>query len=80
LLAYDPAAAKERWRIPIAGAFNSGTLSTAGNLVFAGSGDGHLMAFSADKGEKLWDVRINGGMAQPLNDIGGAGEWSRVHV
>jgi quinohemoprotein ethanol dehydrogenase len=66
LLAWDPVANKERWRLPVQGAFNSGTLSTAGNLVFTGSGDGFFRAYSADKGEKLWEVRITGGFAQPV--------------
>jgi quinohemoprotein ethanol dehydrogenase len=69
LLAWDPVAAKERWRVALPGAFNSGTLSTAGNLVFAGSGDGRYMAFSADKGEKLWEARIHSGMAQPVTYV-----------
>ncbi|MEJ7618340.1 MAG: PQQ-binding-like beta-propeller repeat protein [Pyrinomonadaceae bacterium] len=32
----------------------AGTLSTAGNLVFAGDLDGHLMAFDARTGKELW--------------------------
>jgi alcohol dehydrogenase (cytochrome c) len=32
----------------------AGTLSTAGNLVFAGDEDGYLMAFNATTGELLW--------------------------
>lgn len=63
LLAWDPVTQKERWR---AAAWNGGgTMTTAGNLVFAASADGHFGAFSADKGEKLWDVKLFPGFANP---------------
>jgi quinohemoprotein ethanol dehydrogenase len=45
---------------------NGGTLSTAGNLVFQGTADGRLIAYSADKGEKLWQAALGVGvMAAP---------------
>jgi quinohemoprotein ethanol dehydrogenase len=65
LVAWDPVANKERWRIPQQGAFNSGTLTTAGNLVFAGAGDRKLRAYSADKGEMLWEVEVANGFSNP---------------
>ena len=43
----------------------SGTVTTAGGLVFAASDDGEFKAFSADKGEKLWSVKLQPGMANP---------------
>jgi hypothetical protein len=42
-----------------------GTVTTAGNLVFAASGVGEFVAFSADKGEKLWSVKLQPGLANP---------------
>lgn len=42
-----------------------GTVTTAGNLVFAASAGGDLVAFSADKGEKLWSVKLLPGLANP---------------
>ncbi|HMA11140.1 MAG TPA: PQQ-dependent dehydrogenase, methanol/ethanol family [Steroidobacteraceae bacterium] len=66
LLAWDPAAGKPRWRIKHQGATGGGTLTTAGNLLFQGLSDGRLVAYSADKGEKLWEVQLgNGVMAAP---------------
>jgi len=66
LLAWDPVAAKPRWRVPYPNATGGGTLTTAGNLVFQGVSDGRLVAYSADKGEKLWDAQLgNGVMAAP---------------
>ncbi|HEX5046800.1 MAG TPA: PQQ-dependent dehydrogenase, methanol/ethanol family [Gammaproteobacteria bacterium] len=66
LLAWDPVAAKPRWRVPYPSATGGGTLTTAGNLVFQGVSDGRLVAYSADKGEKLWEAQLgNGVMAAP---------------
>jgi mono/diheme cytochrome c family protein len=70
LLAWDPVAGKPRWRVRHVGATGGGTLTTAGNLVFQGLSDGRLIAYSANMGEKLWEVQLgNGIMAAP-------GTWS----
>ncbi len=65
LKAWDPIAQKARWTVPFAGGFTGGVLATAGNLVFAAS-DGRLIAFSADKGDKLWEAPIAPGIATPM--------------
>jgi quinohemoprotein ethanol dehydrogenase len=66
LLAWDPVAAKPRWRIKHEGTTGGGTLTTAGNLVFQGLSDGRFVAYTADTGKKLWDVQLgNGIMAAP---------------
>lgn len=67
LLAWDPVAQKERWRIPYIVMWNGGTLTTAGNLVFQGTADGRFVAYSADKGAKLWEVSVGTGViASPV--------------
>jgi len=43
-----------------------GTLSTATNLVFHGSNDGTFIAYTADKGEKLWSVQLAAGFDNPI--------------
>ena len=45
-----------------------GTVTTAGNLVFQVIPDGHFVAYSADKGEKLLDIQtgLRGGMGPPI--------------
>jgi hypothetical protein len=43
-----------------------GTVTTAGNLVFGASGVGDFIALSADKGEKLWSVKLLPGVANPV--------------
>ena len=45
-----------RWRMPGGGGIGGGTLTTAANLVFQVLSNGRLMAYSADKGEKLLDI------------------------
>jgi quinohemoprotein ethanol dehydrogenase len=63
LTAWDPVTEKEVWRADLMN--GGGTLTTAGNLVFAGSNGGELVALSADKGEKLWSAKAMIGLANP---------------
>jgi PQQ-dependent dehydrogenase (methanol/ethanol family) len=58
LLAWDPVAQKERWRVSHPTIWNGGTLTTAGNLVFQGTGDGRFVAYRADTGAKLWEMPV----------------------
>jgi PQQ-dependent dehydrogenase (methanol/ethanol family) len=64
LFGWDPVTEMERWRAPATG--GGGTMTTAGNLVFAASNSGDFEAFSADKGEKLWSVKLEPGFANPV--------------
>jgi quinohemoprotein ethanol dehydrogenase len=67
LLAWDPVAQKEVWRVKYAGPWNGGTLVTDGNLVFQGTAGGQFIAYSADKGEKLWSFPTQSGViAAPM--------------
>lgn len=68
LLAWDPIGQKEAWRVPYRLAWNGGTLATAGNLVFQGTSDGRFVAYSADRGKKLWEtVTGTGVIAGPMS-------------
>ncbi|HYV63031.1 MAG TPA: hypothetical protein VE958_10180, partial [Bryobacteraceae bacterium] len=55
LVAWDPVAGRERWRGLSAGFNQGGTLSTAGNLVFA-SVNTRLIIYRADNGDQLMDI------------------------
>ncbi|MCR9104574.1 MAG: PQQ-dependent dehydrogenase, methanol/ethanol family [Gammaproteobacteria bacterium] len=67
LLAWDPVQQKEAWRVEHKGPWNGGALSTAGNLLFQGTADGNLVAYSADKGETLWSFPTQTGVvAAPI--------------
>lgn len=56
LLAWDPVAAKEVWRVTNETYGPSGTLATAGGLVFSGNHSGEFVAYDARTGEKLWSA------------------------
>ena len=73
LLAWDPIAEKERWRVvdtgpgergPYAAVFGGGTLATAGNLVFQGA-----IAYNAQTGEKLWESNLGGVNVVPVTYV-----------
>jgi quinohemoprotein ethanol dehydrogenase len=67
LIAWDPAAQKIRWSVPQVKYVNGGTLTTAGNLVFQGTADGRMVAYSADQGNKLWEFDAQTGIvASPI--------------
>ena len=68
LVAYDPVKQEARWRVPVGNSRYGGTLSTASNLVFQVAPDGRLIAYSADKGEKLAEVPtgMRNGMGPPI--------------
>ena len=67
LAAWDPVAQKEVWRVDFDHPWNGGTLATAGDLVFAGSGMGDLSAYKADTGAKLWSAQTQAGVvAAPM--------------
>ena len=67
LMAYDPATGMERWRVPGGSAIGGGTVATGGGIVFQATG-GTLYAYSADKGEKLLELKtgVPGGMGPPI--------------
>ena len=64
LLAVDPITNTEAWRVVSDGA-HGGTMSTAGNLVFRGSGD-RLIAHDARTGAELWSATVGQGTATPV--------------
>jgi quinohemoprotein ethanol dehydrogenase len=65
LKAWDPIAQKAVWTVKHPGSFNGGVLTTAGNLVFQGTGDGRFAAYAADTGERLWEVLVRVGIVAP---------------
>jgi quinohemoprotein ethanol dehydrogenase len=79
LLAWDPVAQREVWRVPHITAFNGGTLSTGDNLVFEGSADGRFVAYRASDGQKLWESPVGTGvMAGPITYQIGAVQYVAV--
>jgi len=68
LVAYDPVKQEIRWRVPVGNGRYGGTLSTASNLLFQVSPDGRLIAYSAEKGERLLELPtgLKNGMGPPI--------------
>jgi quinohemoprotein ethanol dehydrogenase len=73
LIAWDPVTQQQRWRVPRAGMWNGGLLSTAGGLVFQGTGDGQLLAYDAVTGEQRWSFDAGMGIiSSPISySVGG---------
>ena len=67
LQAWDPLKQRLVWRADGGGGIGGGTVTTGGNLVFHVMNDGRFLAYSADKGEKLYEVQTGRtGMAPPI--------------
>ena len=70
LLAWDPAENSENWRVEAPDG-HGGTMATAGDLVFWGTGD-RLAALDARTGEELWSADVGRGPASPVTyEVGG---------
>jgi len=54
LIAWDPVRKARAWTVRTPAPWNGGTLTTAGGLVFQGQVDGHLVAYDAANGRRLW--------------------------
>jgi len=68
LIAWDPVAEKERWRVDFKGPWNGGVLATAGGLVFEGNSAKEFVAYDAAKGTKLWSMNAQTGvLAAPIS-------------
>jgi glucose dehydrogenase len=90
LIAWDPLTQSEVWRSERAGQANGGALSTAGGLVFQGTGSGEFLAMDAATGETLWSYPTQTGvLAAPVSYavdgteyvaivVGSGGSWGVV--
>lgn len=92
LTAWDPILRKPAWEIPERFPVWSGTVTTAGNLVFYGTMDGWFKAVAATTGKLLWQQKLDSGIiGQPVSYRGpdghqyvailtGVGGWSGAVV
>ena len=60
LRALDPKTGKRVWEYPMTGLGRmwTGTVSTAGGIIFSGDDDGHLVALDAKSGKNLWHFNV----------------------
>ncbi|HWU74568.1 MAG TPA: PQQ-dependent dehydrogenase, methanol/ethanol family [Sphingomonas sp.] len=92
LTAWDPILRKPAWEIPEKFPIWSGTVTTAGNLVFYGTMDGWFKAVDATSGRIVWQQKLDSGIiSQPVSYRGpdghqyiavltGVGGWSGAVV
>jgi len=67
LRAIDPLTGQSKWAVPFQSPNFSGTLVTAGGLVFTGRLTGEFMAVDADTGTILWEFQTSAGIVgQPI--------------
>ncbi len=62
LVAFDPRTGKLAWSVDHPAAWNGGTMTTAGNLVFQGTSTGRFRAYAADTGRQLLDLDMQSGI------------------
>ena len=62
LIAWDPIAQQERWRVAFKGPWNGGVLATGGGLVFQGNAAKEFAAYDATSGAKLWSMGVQTGI------------------
>jgi alcohol dehydrogenase (cytochrome c) len=58
--AFDPKTAELKWQFKMADVTDSGVLTTASDLVFAGGREGHFFALDARTGTLLWTGNVGG--------------------
>ena len=79
LIAWDPLQQKKIWGVPTPGAWNGGTLTTAGNLVFQGQADGQFNAYAADSGKRVWAFDAKMGISgAPITFTAGGKQYVTV--
>ncbi len=76
LLAWDPAENREVWRVPAEGR-HGGTVSSAGGLVFWGTGS-RLVALDARTGRELWEAELDGSPGSPVTYSAGGRQYVAV--
>lgn len=65
LRAIDPLTGDIAWEHKETLPLWAGVVTTAGNLVFTGTGDGYFKAFDAESGEELWSFQVGTGIISP---------------
>lgn len=60
--ALEPTTGNLKWEFRVQHPLNVGILTTGGNLLFSGTGQGDFFALNAATGDLLWRFRSNGGL------------------
>ncbi len=65
LVAWDPIQQKAAWRVDQDIVWNGGVLTTAGDLVFQGTGNAEFVAYEAKTGRRIWSSFTATGIIAP---------------
>ena len=66
-MAWDPVQQQAAWSVQRKSIWHGGIISTAGGLVFQGTESGHIEAYDASLGNKLWSFDVGQGIvAAPI--------------
>src|SRR5262245_9341959 len=60
VIALDPRTGEKKWKFPMTDVTDSGILTTATDLLFAGGREGHFHALDARSGALLWKASLGG--------------------
>jgi len=63
VIALDPVTGKKQWRFPMTDVTDSGILTTATDLLFAGGREGYFQVLDARTGALLWKASLGGQIA-----------------
>ena len=63
MIAIDPRTGDKKWKFLMTDVTDSGILTTASDLLFAGGREGYFHALDARTGELLWNVSLGGQVA-----------------
>jgi quinohemoprotein ethanol dehydrogenase len=74
ITAYDMSTGKIKWQNETPESCYSGTVTTAGGLLFVGQNNGELQAFDAATGEKLWSFQTGAGANTTVTPFEAEGE------
>lgn len=67
LIAWDPIKQKEVWSVEQNNTWNGGLLTTNSNIVFQGTADGRITAYSGSTGKLIWQANLQTGiLASPV--------------
>jgi alcohol dehydrogenase (cytochrome c) len=62
LVAFDALSGEKKWTVNAPSPYTSGVLTTAGNLAFAGTPEGHFKAYDIHSGKELWSYQTGSGI------------------
>src|SRR5204862_2806512 len=69
IAALDVTTNKLAWRYQWPEQCYSGTLATAGGLLFVGRNDGRLLALDSASGKQVWEFQTGAGMHAPVSTL-----------